>query len=108
MGSLIDLVVFGRAAGLRLGATTDAGASQPELKSNAGEGTLARLDKYRNASGGTPTADLRLKMQKGMQANCAVFRTGDILKAGVDAIDEVFQGIPDIGVSDRGMIWNTD
>ena len=106
--SLIDLVVFGRAAGLRVGETTDAGASQPELTATAGDNALARLDKFRNASGGTPTADLRLRMQKAMQNNCAVFRTGDVLREGVDAIDEVYQGLPDIGVSDRGLVWNTD
>ena len=106
--SLIDLVVFGRAAGLRLGATTDAGASQPELKATDGEATLTRLDKYRNASGGTPTAELRIRMQKAMQTNCAVFRTGEILDEGVRSIAEVFTGIPDISVTDRGMIWNTD
>ena len=106
--SLIDLVVFGRATGLRLGATTEAGASQPEFNASTGENTLTRLDKFRNASGGTPTAELRLQMQKGMQSNCAVFRTGEILQEGVDAIKEVYSGIPDIGVSDRGMIWNTD
>ena len=106
--SLIDLVVFGRAAGLRVGATTEAGASQPELKASDGQNALDRLDKYRNASGGTPTADLRLKMQKAMQNNCAVFRTGDVLREGVELIDDVFSGMPDISVSDRGMVWNTD
>ncbi len=106
--SLIDLVVFGRAAGLRIGATTDAGASQPSFNENDGKNALDRLDKFRNADGGTRTAELRLKMQKAMQSNCAVFRTGDVLREGVEAIDEVFTGVPDISVSDRGLVWNTD
>ena len=84
--SLIDLVVFGRAAGLRVGETVKAGASQKELTEKDGQISLDRLDKYRNAKGGTPTAKIRLEMQKSMQNNCAVFRTGDVLKEGVEAI----------------------
>ncbi len=106
--SLIDLVVFGRAVGLHLGDTTDAGASQPELKATDGDNALARLDKYRNASGGTMTAELRLQMQRSMQSNCAVYRTGETMAEGVEAIKDVYTGMPDIGVSDRGLIWNTD
>jgi len=106
--SLIDLVVFGRAAGLRVGETVTAGATQPELKATDGQNSLDRLDKYRNASGGTPTAKLRLEMQRSMQNNCAVFRTGDVLKEGVEAIKQVYTGMPDIGVTDRTMVWNTD
>ncbi|WP_291843580.1 succinate dehydrogenase flavoprotein subunit [Maricaulis sp.] len=106
--SLIDLVVFGRAAGLRLGETVKAGASQPEIKATDGQNSLDRLDKYRNASGGTPTAKLRLEMQRSMQNNCAVFRTGDVLDEGVGAIRQVYAGMADIGVTDRTMVWNTD
>ena len=106
--SLIDLVVFGRAAGLRLGETVKAGASQPEIKATDGQNSLDRLDKYRNASGGTPTAKLRLEMQRSMQNNCAVFRTGDVLDEGVEDIRQVYTGMADIGVTDRTMIWNTD
>ena len=106
--SLIDLVVFGRAVGLHLGNTTDPGASQPELKSTDGDNALSRLNHYRNAKGGTMTAELRLQMQRSMQTNCAVYRTGDTLAEGVEAIKEVYTGIPDIGVTDRGLIWNTD
>ena len=106
--SLIDLVVFGRAAGLRCGATTEAGATQPELPKTATDSHLARLDKMRNATGDQPVAKLRLEMQKAMQNNCAVFRTGDVLKEGVDAIEEVFKKKPGIDVKDRGMVWNTD
>ncbi|GLK52739.1 succinate dehydrogenase flavoprotein subunit [Maricaulis virginensis] len=106
--SLIDLVVFGRAAGLRVGETVTAGASQPELKATDGQLSLDRLDKYRNAKGGTPTAKLRLEMQRAMQNNCAVFRTGEVLNEGVEAIKQVYTGLPDISVTDRTMIWNTD
>jgi len=106
--SLIDLVVFGRAAGLRCGETTVAGAAQPELPKSATDSHLARLDKFRNASGDQPVAKLRLEMQKAMQNNCAVFRTGDVLKDGVDAIEEVYKKLPGIDVQDRTMVWNTD
>ncbi len=106
--SLIDLVVFGRAAGLRCGATTEANARQPELPSKATEAHLARFDKMRNASGNEPVAKLRLEMQKAMQSNCAVFRTGSVLKDGVEAVEEIYSRLPGIDVKDRGMIWNTD
>ncbi|WP_375547968.1 succinate dehydrogenase flavoprotein subunit [Oceanicaulis alexandrii] len=106
--SLIDLVVFGRAAGIRCGETVEAGASQPELSANAGADTLSRFDKMRHADGGTKTASLRLDMQRAMQENCAVFRTQDILDEGVKRIADVYQGANDIRINDRSMIWNTD
>ena len=106
--SLIDLVVFGRAAGLRCGEVLESNARQADLPSDAGEAHLARLDKARNAKGGTSTASLRLQMQKSMQANCAVFRTGEVLDQGVNEIADIFGGMPDIDVKDRGLIWNTD
>jgi succinate dehydrogenase / fumarate reductase flavoprotein subunit len=106
--SLIDLVVFGRAAGLRCGEVLEANASQPDLPKGAGDDHLARFDRLRNAKGAMPTAKLRLAMQRAMQEDCAVFRTGETLKQGVKRIAEVIAGIPDIAGSDRGMIWNTD
>ena len=106
--SLIDLVVFGRAAGLRCGETVEAGASQPELSDKAGADTLSRFDKMRHADGGTKTATLRLDMQRAMQENCAVFRTQEVLDEGVTRIAEVYKGAADIRVNDRSMIWNTD
>jgi succinate dehydrogenase / fumarate reductase flavoprotein subunit len=106
--SLIDLVVFGRAAGLRCGEVLEANANQSDLPKGAGDDHLARLDKFRNAKGATPTAKLRLQMQKAMQEDCAVFRTGETLQQGVKRIAEVLKGAADISVSDRGMIWNTD
>ncbi|MEM8985578.1 MAG: succinate dehydrogenase flavoprotein subunit [Pseudomonadota bacterium] len=106
--SLIDLVVFGRAAGLRVGEMLDANDAQPELPADAGEEALARLDKFRNAKGDTPTSELRDGMQRTMQNNCAVFRTGEVLEEGVGLIADVYSGLPDISVKDEGLIWNTD
>ena len=106
--SLIDLVVFGRAAGLRCGEVVDAKSANPDLPREATDEALARLDKFRHAKGATPTAELRMAMQRTMQENCAVFRTGEVLEEGRGKIDNVYQGLADIGVSDRSMIWNTD
>ena len=106
--SLIDLVVFGRAAGLRCGEVLENNANQGDLPKNAGDDHLARFDKFRNAKGGTSTAKLRATMQKAMQEDCAVFRTGETLQSGVKRIAEVLGGVSDISIQDRGMIWNTD
>jgi hypothetical protein len=84
------------------------GEKHAEMPKSAGDESLARLDKFRFAKGHTPTAALRLKMQMVMQNDAAVFRTGESLSNGQKAIREVFKGVPDIGVTDRGMIWNTD
>lgn len=106
--SLIDLVVFGRAAGLRCAETVEAGAKQPELPADAGDLAVSRLDRFRHADGDTPTAVLRLKMQKTMQSNCAVFRTGEVLEEGHKLIHDVWGATGDVKVSDRSLIWNTD
>jgi succinate dehydrogenase / fumarate reductase flavoprotein subunit len=106
--SLIDLVVFGRAVGLRCGETLKANATQAELAKDSGDAHLARLDKFRNAKGGTPTAVLRDKMQRTMQETCAVYRTGPVMQEGVDRMAQVWAQAPDIGVTDRTMIWNSD
>ncbi len=106
--SLIDLVVFGRAAGLRAGETVEAGAAQPPLPADAGDLALSRLDKMRYAKGGSPTAVLRGRMQKIMQTNCAVFRDGKILGEGVQKIDQVWKESDDIAISDRSLVWNSD
>ena len=106
--SLLDLVVFGRAAGLRCAETLKPGSRHGDLPKDAGDAALARLDRFRNAKGGTPTAQLRLQMQKTMQSNCAVYRTGDVLKEGVAKIGQVFAGSADIAVTDRSMVWNSD
>jgi succinate dehydrogenase / fumarate reductase flavoprotein subunit len=106
--SLIDLVVFGRAAGLRAAELVKPGESQAELPKGAGDAALARFDHYRNAKGGTSTAALRLKMQKAMQEDCAVFRTAQTLEQGKARMAEVQKGLADISVQDRSMVWNTD
>ena len=106
--SLIDLVVFGRAAGLRAAELVEAGQRQPELAKDAGEHAVARLDRFRNARGSTPTAVLRLQMQRAMQEEVAVFRTAETLDAGCKRIAEVHDAKSDIHVSDRSLIWNSD
>jgi succinate dehydrogenase / fumarate reductase flavoprotein subunit len=106
--SLIDLVVFGRATGLRLGEILTANALQAPLPKDAGELALARLDHFRHAEGASPTAKIRLDMQRVMQADCAVFRTDRTLKEGVEKIDKVYGSMRDIGVTDRSLIWNSD
>ncbi len=106
--SLIDLVVFGRAAALRCGELLTPNDKQPPLPKDSVEQPLARLDKFRYAAGGTPTARLRAKMQEVMQNNCAVFRTGEVLQEGSKLIHEVFAGVGDARVSDRSLVWNSD
>ncbi|MDB5599635.1 MAG: Succinate dehydrogenase flavoprotein subunit [Xanthobacteraceae bacterium] len=106
--SLIDLVVFGRAAALKCAEMLTANGPQPELPKDSADLALSRLDRFRHANGGTPTAELRGQMQRVMQNNCAVFRTGEILGEGVKLIQEPFTGIADIKVSDRSLTWNSD
>jgi succinate dehydrogenase / fumarate reductase flavoprotein subunit len=106
--SLIDLVVFGRAAGLQAARTVEAGSSQPPLPDDAADLALSRLDRFRHAKGGQPTAALRLKMQKTMQTNCSVFRDGAVLDEGVEKITEIWKETQDVRVSDRSLVWNTD
>jgi succinate dehydrogenase / fumarate reductase flavoprotein subunit len=106
--SLIDLVVFGRAAGMRTAETLTAGERQADLKPESTASHIERFDRLRNASGKNSTASLRLAMQKAMQEDVAVFRTGETLDSGVQRMDAVFKDMGDIGVSDRGLIWNTD
>ena len=106
--SLLDLVVFGRAAANRCVEILEPGASHPPLPADAGDRALGRLDSRRHARGGTPCAALRLEMQQIMQSHCAVFRTGEILAEGKDRLGKVWDGRSDISVSDRSMIWNSD
>jgi succinate dehydrogenase / fumarate reductase flavoprotein subunit len=106
--SLIDLVVFGKAAGQHCAESIKKGERHADLAKSAGEEALARLDRFRYAKGGTPTAALRLAMQRAMQSDAAVFRTGESLRAGQKSVRDIYKAMPDIGVSDRGMIWNTD
>jgi len=106
--SLIDLVVFGRAAGLRCAELVKQGATHADLPADAGEASIARLDGFRFASGGTPTAKLRLQMQRAMQEDAAVFRTGETLEQGSKKINAIWKGIDDIAVTDRSLVWNSD
>ena len=106
--SLTDLVVFGRAAALRAAETIKPGDTQPEAKAALTESHLARFDRLRNASGSTTTASLRLEMQRAMQDDAAVFRTGEVLARGVKKMAGVHAKKADLKVSDRGLIWNTD
>ena len=106
--SLIDLVVFGRAAGKRLGEVVKRDALQEPLPKDAAELSLTRLDKFRHAEGGSPTAEIRLDMQRVMQADCGVFRTDRTLAEGVAKIDKVFARMADVRVTDRSLIWNSD
>src|SRR4029079_12083273 len=84
------------------------GGAIPELPKGAGDEAIARLDRFRYADGKTPTAELRLRMQKTMQRDCAVFRTKKVLKEGVKAIKAVWDDAADLKVTDRSLIWNTD
>jgi succinate dehydrogenase / fumarate reductase, flavoprotein subunit len=106
--SLIDLVVFGRAAALRCAEKLTPNGTQPELPAGSADKALGRLDRYRYAAGGTPTAKLRDGMQHVMQNNCAVFRTGEVLNEGHNLIHKVHGGISDIAVTDRSLTWNSD
>ena len=106
--SLIDLVVFGRAAAKRAAELVKPGAPHEEVSSSETDKSLNRFDKIRNSSGSTMTSELRLKMQKTMQSKCAVFRTEKTLKEGVDQIREPYEGIEDISVKDKSLLFNTE
>jgi succinate dehydrogenase / fumarate reductase flavoprotein subunit len=106
--SLIDLVVFGRAVGHRVGEIIKPGTALPPLPKGSEEMAVSRLDHFRFAKGGSPTSVIRNRMQRTMQADCAVFRAEETLAEGVKRIDEVYQQMADIDVTDRSLIWNTD
>jgi succinate dehydrogenase / fumarate reductase flavoprotein subunit len=106
--SLIDLVVFGRAAGMRLAEVCKAGILQEPLAKDSADLALNRLDHFRYADGSRPTAQIRLDMQRTMQADAAVFRTERTLAEGVTNIDKVYHQMSDISVTDRSLIWNSD
>lgn len=106
--SLLDLVVFGRAAAIRAAETVAPGARHKPLGSDDGSRSLERFDGLRFAKGKTPTAELRLQMQKTMQNYAPVFRTGDMLEEGCRKITECYEARADIGVTDSSLIFNTD
>lgn len=106
--SLLDLVVFGRAAAIRAAETVVPGTKHRKITGNSIERALARFDGFRNANGSTPTSDIRMNMQRTMQNHAAVFRTGETLEAGCKKISEVFASKQDVKVGDRSLVFNTD
>jgi succinate dehydrogenase / fumarate reductase, flavoprotein subunit len=106
--SLIDLVVFGRATGHRLKEIIKPGAKHQPLPADSADLAIARVDKFRFASGGSPTAAIRTEMQKTMQKHCAVFRDTALLDEGKVQLAATYARMADVGVSDRSLVWNTD
>lgn len=106
--SLIDLVVFGRAAAIRAGQVIDRKSEIPPINEAAVDKIMDRFDRIRYASGSIPTAELREKMQRAMQEDAAVFRTAESLQQGCKRISAIWNELPDVKVSDRSLIWNSD
>ncbi|EAU40577.1 succinate dehydrogenase [Fulvimarina pelagi HTCC2506] len=106
--SLIDLVVFGRAAAIKAGQVVDRNASAAQINEPACDKIMSRFDRIRHASGSSPTAAVRERMQKAMQEDAAVFRTQETLESGCKRISEIWQELSDLRVNDRSMIWNSD
>ena len=106
--SLLDLVVFGRAAAHFCAESMMPGAEHAQLGANAGQNSIDRIERLRNADGDRPTSEIRLEMQKIMQGHAAVFRTGETLGEGVDLLQKTFSTMGDVNVSDRSLVWNTD
>ncbi|PHR18531.1 MAG: succinate dehydrogenase flavoprotein subunit [Hoeflea sp.] len=106
--SLIDLVVFGRAAAIRAGEVIDRSSKIPQVNEASFEKIMTRFDTLRHANGSLPTADLREKMQCAMQEDAAVFRTQESLESGCKRMSAIWAELPDVKVTDRSMIWNSD
>lgn len=106
--SLLDLVVFGRSAAIRARELVTPGDALRPFRKGCADAALERLDRFRFAKGGTKVSEIRLNMQRVMQSNAAVFRTSEVLKEGCEKIDEVWNQMSDIQVSDQSMIWNSD
>jgi succinate dehydrogenase / fumarate reductase flavoprotein subunit len=106
--SLLDIVVFGRAAAHRAVELVQPGAPHVPMPSGAGEAAVGKFDAVRHAKGPRKTAEIRVDMQRTMQNNCAVFRTAEVLRDGVARIDRVAQSFGDLGIADRSLIWNSD
>ena len=106
--SLLDIVVFGRAAAHRASDLLTPGAKHAPLTGDATDKALDRLDRARHAKGKTQVGALRLEMQKAMQRYAAVFRSGESLEGGVKQMDEIAAQMSDIGIADRSLVWNTD
>jgi succinate dehydrogenase / fumarate reductase flavoprotein subunit len=106
--SLLDLIVFGRAAALRAAALAEPGALHSTLPPSATDAAIGRFDRVRHAKGGLKTGEIRLKMQRAMQDHCAVFRTAHRLREGLRKMAGVRGTLGELKVADRSMIWNTD
>ncbi|HYB32706.1 MAG TPA: succinate dehydrogenase flavoprotein subunit [Steroidobacteraceae bacterium] len=106
--SLLDLVIFGREAARRCAELITPGAGHRPLAADAGEPAVARLDRLRRANGTRSTAAIRLEMQKTMQLDAAVFRTGETLAVGIERIGATFASFSDVRIADRSLVWNTD
>jgi succinate dehydrogenase / fumarate reductase, flavoprotein subunit len=106
--SLLDLVIFGRSVAERCAEMIKPNSAHPELSANATDAALANFDRVRNAKGETPTADLRLNMQRIMQKDAAVFRTGETLKEGCAKITQAYDAFAGVKIADRSLVWNSD
>ena len=106
--SLLDLIVFGRAAANYAAENIKPGTLHKELPESTTDTLVKRFDRLRNANGSKPTADIRNEMQRIMQNNAAVFRTGDVLKEGIKLLEKTSKSFADVKVTDRSMVWNTD
>jgi succinate dehydrogenase / fumarate reductase flavoprotein subunit len=106
--SLIDLVVFGRATGLRLKELITPGTAHQALPKDSADLALTRLDHFRNAKGGSPTAEIRTEMQRTMSLHAAVFRNDELMAEGVQKLSKTYERMNDVHVSDRSLIWNSD
>ena len=106
--SLLDLVVFGRAAAIHCAENIEAGENHKPLRNGAADLALDRLDRFRHAKGGTPTSLARSEMQRVMQRHCAVFRTGEVLQEGVEKLEQVWSMRQDLKVDDTSLVWNSD
>ena len=106
--SLLDLIVFGRAAAIRCSELIQPGQSHKPPSQDAIDKALDHFDRLRHAKGSTPTADIRLNMQRAMQTHAAVFRTGDSMAQGIDKIDSIYRSFANVKVSDHSLIWNSD
>lgn len=106
--SLLDLVIFGRAAAITTKQIYTPGQTQPELPKNAGESSIAMIQYLKTKKGTLETSKIRREMQKNMQRNAAVYRTEKTLKEGCDRIDEIYESYKDVKINDKGSVWNTD
>ena len=106
--SLLDLVVFGRAAAIRAAQLIKPNTDHKPLPQGAGDETIAKFDRLRNAKGKLRTSEIRINMQRTMQSNAAVFRTGEVLREGVSQLKQIYHSFNDVGVTDRSTTWNTD